>query len=416
MQNEKFFERFGEVKISDELMRQVLPYIENDTLVIVNEYIGVVVTERSEEGAGIGYWDQVRVFFHDQRVMQEWNWRHKNHQHLDQKHLAVSRIGDIKISKGDCRIILDIQLISGYGSRYENFDFRTDNFKPPFENGEVKAVVVRPTEKYARAKIDSNLEYAHDMEKAERIAKSSGLVLTQVDYKKVIENNLKIGLMTYLKEAQKLAKKYGLELSREDYKRFLFKNLDRSGHPEDARAKDIKAVGSLAKFRKNDFQDIVKFCAENRVSSYVCYTSDDYGLMIAQEIVAYAKLGKAYLKIIARAYMERRIYDIPWEMSKKHGFKFTRLEHRKLIDGFLTEANEGLRNPKISLTKAKEVASAAGIKITEEEYKTFLLVCIKMMFRYEKRPSSFEDFPVAKKEVVQEVATIAGIVLEDSLL
>lgn len=408
-QIEKFIERFGEMKISDELKGQVLPHIDNKTLTIANEYLAAVVTERSEHGRGIGNWDQVRVFLQDQNTMKEWNWRHKDDQHLDKKHLRVQSIGSIEASKDRDQIIVKMELVNNYGKRTVDFEFPADKTKLPFEDGEIPMKIVKPTEAYARKEINDAIKYATDLEDIQNIAKANGLELTENDFRKVVENNLNIGRMERLKNAQKVAGECGLELSKDDYKRFMYNNL---GRYDTNPAEDLKIVNSFAKFQKEDLQEIADYCIKNKIPSYVCYIDDDYGLIIAKKIVEYGKLDEENFHKIATTYIDRRIFSEASKLSKAHSFEFTKDEYQKLVNGFLSEAKDGLKNHKFSLKRAQEMAEAGGIEITEDDYKKFLEDCIAEMFRYEKRPTSLKDYPKDKLKEIQEIAKIAGIKLE----
>lgn len=409
--NKKLAERFGEIKIDDELREQISPYIDNKTLTIANGYLAAAVTERSERGKGIGYWDQVRVFFYDQNAMQEWNWRHKDDQHRDQKHLSVKSIGDVKMLKDGDRIIATIELINNDGSRTVDFEFSADNTKPPFEDGEISIATVRPTEAYARKEIDDTLasSFTTNLDKIQGMAKASGIELTENDFRKVAENNLDFGLIKYLEKAQQIAKTCGFELTKDDYKRFMFENL---GRYDTNPAEDIKTVATLANFQKEDFQEIADYCINNKIPSYVCYMDDDYGLIIAKKIVEYGNLNKGNFHKIASTYLDREIFGEAFELSQTHDFKFTKDENQRLVKGLLSRA-EDYHYSQGALKIAQEAAKESGIEISEDDYREVLNKCIKGMFRYEKAPTSFRNYPEYKLKIIQEVAKIAGINLNE---
>jgi hypothetical protein len=405
---QKLIERFGEINISEALKKQILPYVKNDTLVIASTYLAIVVTERSEEGRGIGYWDQVRVFFQDQMAMQEWNWRHKNYQHLDQKHLSVRNIGGIKALKNPNTIIVKVELINNEGSRTVDFKFSTDSAILPLKTGKIPLTIVRPTKEYTRQKIDAKLTYACDTDSIQAMARANGIELTAADFRRVIENNLNMGLVEYLGKAVKIAKKFGLTLGKDDYKRFIFRNLARY----EANSKDVKKASTAAKFQKEDFQEIVDYCLKNRISCRICYIDDDYGLKIAQEIIEFGDLDRENYYKVAKLYISRKYYSNAVKLSKTHNIKFTSEEYQQLVAGFLSEVNDGLKNAKHSLRQAQAAAKAGRVKISEDDYRKFLNDYIKMMFKYEKMPASHNDYPQDKLRRIREIADLAGIALE----
>lgn len=190
----------------------------------------------------------------------------------------------------------------------------------------------------------------------------------------------------------------------------MFKNL---GRFDTDPTKDIKTVNSFAKFQEEDFQEIADYCIKNRIPSYVCYVGDVYGLIIAKDIVKYGKLDKENFHKIASAYIDQRCPGNAMEMAKAHNFKFTEDEYKKLVNGFLAEAEDGLKNQKNSLKQAQKAAEAGGIKITKNEYKKFLDDCIEEMFEYEKAPASFKNYPEDKLKRIQEIADVAGINLNE---
>lgn len=431
--DEKLIERFGEIKISNELKQQISPYLDNKTLSIANEYLAAVVTERSERGAGIGFWSQVRVFLHDQNAMQEWNWRHKDSQHLDQKNLSVNNIGNIKASKNGDQIIIITELLNNDGKRDVDFEFTADKTKPPFEDGEIPVKIAKATEVYARKEIDEEIEYAGDIDKLQEIAKASGVELTEKDFRKVIANLLILGKVKYFKKAQDIAKSVGLELTKDEYKEFVYSCrfstewIDAKGkywpYPEDETCKPsrgIDIVSSFANFSAEDYEEMVeKFIAEGRMSNTSPYSRAD-SLKDAEEMAKYGKLDKKTFQNIAKTYLGLyRDPGKPWpvfeksgkvlEMLKAYNLDFSKDEYQKIVDGFLSRVD----NPIWNLKQAQEAAEIGGIKISEDDYRKFLDNSIEEMFPYEKKPASFRNYPEDKLKQVQEIAEIAGINLNE---
>lgn len=375
--NKRLAERFGETKIDDELKEQISPYIDNKTLTIANGYLAAVVTERSERGKGIGYWDQVRVFFYDQNAMQEWNWRHKDDQHLDQKSLSVNSIGGIRASKDKDRISITIELVNNDGSRTVDFEFSAENAKPPFEDGEIPIEIAKLAEAYARKEIDKKIEYARDVDELQEMAKTSGIELTKDDFHKVVENILDVGLPEYIEKAQKVAKAGGFELTKDDYKNFVagtdrvqFSGADGKlhSHYEDGweivRAIDI--VAPIANFSKEDYEDIVDLILAKNKLYLEKGKAYDKSIDNAKRIAEYGKLDEEVFHKIAGAYIANAWHNKALDMSEDHNFEFTQVEFKQLADCFLEEALEYKSGMSHDLNKARELAVLAGFELNKE--------------------------------------------------
>jgi len=113
-QDAKLNERLGKTKISDELRQQILPFVDRETLKIVNSEIGAVVDSRSEYGSsgGIGYWDQIRVFCGAQSQMQEWQWRDRYSARNDKPWNRINGIGKVKVSEKDNKTVVEVELLN----------------------------------------------------------------------------------------------------------------------------------------------------------------------------------------------------------------------------------------------------------------------------------------------------------------
>lgn len=319
--NNKLKERFGEVKISDDLKKQILPYLDNDTLTIANEYIAAVRTERSERGAGIGFWDQARVFVHDQNAMQEWNWRHKDSQHLDQKHLRFNSIGGVKASKEGEKIVVTVELENDNKSRGVNFEFIADKTKTPLKDGEIPIQIAKPTETYARKKLDEELKYANEIDKVLKIAKASGVELKEDDFRRVIKNILDVGLPEYVKKAQKVAKAGGFELTKDDYKNFVasttrYQWLDPKGkfhsYHEDGYKliEPVDVVASAVDLLEKDYEDIVDLIIARNKHIFEKNGSVHYEwLENAEKIAERGKLKKEVFQKIVDAWKTNSFYN-----------------------------------------------------------------------------------------------------------
>lgn len=423
----KLVERFGEIKINDELKQQILPYVDSEKLIIGNEDLAAVVTERSERGAGIGYWDQVRVFLGDQNAMQEWNWRHKNDQHLDQKQLSVRNISDIKASKDKDQIIVTLELENNYGNRTVDFEFPADK-KLPFKDGEIPTQIIKPTEVYARKEIDEKIEYAHGVGEIQEIAKAGGVELIEDDFRKVISNNLRIGKVEYFKEAQEIAKTGGFELSKDDYKQFVLSCrfstewIDADGkywpYPGNKTCKPIRGidvVAPLANFSVEDYEEMLEKIIKRSKDFQGSYSDKKSLVTDAEKMAEYGNLDKKAFYDVAKAYLDlwSEDSDKVLEMIKSHDLEFTKEEYGRLTKGFLAQASDYFKNKKKSLEQAQEAAKLGDVKISEDDYNKFLADSIKKMYdsRYSWNDVSKEfkrDYEKAK-----EITDLAGLSLSE---
>ena len=112
-------QRLGNIEISEELRRQILPYADKETLVVVNPNVAAVITPRSEWGSsgGIGRYDQVRVFCGSQSAMQEWQYRDRYSESADRPLLAVDGLGEVKVSERDNKVVVEVELVNNHRGR-----------------------------------------------------------------------------------------------------------------------------------------------------------------------------------------------------------------------------------------------------------------------------------------------------------
>lgn len=118
--------RLGEMAISDELRQQILPYYDNDSLVVVSHDIAVVRDERHEHGSsgGVGMYDQVRVFCGSQSQMKEWQWRDRYSADNDRRDLAVHDIGAVQVTQKGESLQVEVELVNrNYGKRKAVYTF-----------------------------------------------------------------------------------------------------------------------------------------------------------------------------------------------------------------------------------------------------------------------------------------------------
>lgn len=130
-QNAKLAEQLGDMVVSEELRRQILPHANNKSLVIASPDVAAVLTSRSEwgSGGGIGYYDQVRVFCGEQVVLKEWQWRDRYSSSNDRPSLAVHAIGAVKVSENDKEVNVEVELVNNhYDNRTATYTF--DSPKP----------------------------------------------------------------------------------------------------------------------------------------------------------------------------------------------------------------------------------------------------------------------------------------------
>lgn len=116
----------GEV-ISEKLRQQILPYAGNNSLTIASPDVAVVLTSRSvygSGGGGIGYYDQVHVFFRSHAIMKEWQWRDRYSESADKPWLAVHAIGTVKVSEKDNEVHVEVELVNNHhGNRTATYTF-----------------------------------------------------------------------------------------------------------------------------------------------------------------------------------------------------------------------------------------------------------------------------------------------------
>jgi len=98
-------------------------YIEE--VKVVEPDIAVIQTSRSEWGGsgGIGYFDQITVYFYGQTEMEEWQWRDRYSASRDRWDLRIHGIGQVKIEADDI-VEVRVELINNkYGNRWAIFHF-----------------------------------------------------------------------------------------------------------------------------------------------------------------------------------------------------------------------------------------------------------------------------------------------------
>jgi hypothetical protein len=96
-------------------------------LKIITPDVAVIKSSRSEWGGsgGIGYFDQVRAYFHGQTAMQEWQWRDRYSERNDRHDLCVQGFGDVTITEEDDRVSVKVVLENrSYRNRTASFYFK----------------------------------------------------------------------------------------------------------------------------------------------------------------------------------------------------------------------------------------------------------------------------------------------------
>jgi hypothetical protein len=122
----KLTKRLDKTQISDDLRTKILKYADDASLKIVNPDIAVVQDSRSEWGSsgGIGYYDQIRVFYGNQSSMQEWQWRDRYSASNDKPWLRIDSIGKVKVSEEKGKVIVEVELVNKkYDNRTATFTF-----------------------------------------------------------------------------------------------------------------------------------------------------------------------------------------------------------------------------------------------------------------------------------------------------
>lgn len=125
-QNSRLEELLGGRRISEELRRQILPYADEDSLVIIPPDVAVVLTRHSRWGSrgGIAYTHQVHVFYKDQVDTKGWRWRDPHDPRNDVPELAVHGIGAVKVEKANNKVVVRVELVNRrFGNRTVSFVF-----------------------------------------------------------------------------------------------------------------------------------------------------------------------------------------------------------------------------------------------------------------------------------------------------
>lgn len=122
-----------------------LSQCEKGNLTVVSPIIAVVTTDRSEWGSvgGIGYYDQVRVFYKSQSKMQEWQWRDRYSAGNDKPWLSVHGIGEVKVSNEGEKVVIEVELLNAkHGNRRATYEFTPASRDIPILTQSEQAVFV----------------------------------------------------------------------------------------------------------------------------------------------------------------------------------------------------------------------------------------------------------------------------------
>ncbi len=131
LQRKKNAEKLKEMiktKISGKAEKWVLDLMEEKMISIikvVDPDVIICKTTRSEwgGGSGIGYFDQIYVYYYGQTNMKEWQWRDRWSADFDRYDLQINNIGEVEI-KSEEKDVVKIELINEkYGNRYTEFTF-----------------------------------------------------------------------------------------------------------------------------------------------------------------------------------------------------------------------------------------------------------------------------------------------------
>ncbi len=144
-------EKLNGETISDDLQRQITQYADNESLVIVNKDVAVVITSRSEWGSvgGIGYYDQVRVFCGSQADMKEWQWRDRYSADNDRPWLRVSSIGTVNVhEREESKVVIEVELVNKqHGNRVATYVFDQPKATTPALSEDEQKIFISQVEK-----------------------------------------------------------------------------------------------------------------------------------------------------------------------------------------------------------------------------------------------------------------------------
>lgn len=127
----KLDEMLGGVSLSSPLRHFLLGIMAEkaiENLKVVDPDFAVAQTSRSEWGGsgGIGYYDQIRVYYHGQTSIQEWQWRDRWSASNDRPSLQVHGIGQVKLEVAkDDKVEVSVELINNkYSNRTAVYFFK----------------------------------------------------------------------------------------------------------------------------------------------------------------------------------------------------------------------------------------------------------------------------------------------------
>jgi len=106
--------------------RAFLASVFTNDLKVVDPDTLVYLKERSEWGSsgGVGYFDQVHVYYHGQTEMEEWQWRDRYSASKDRHDLRIEGLGKVSVSEENGEARIEIELINEeYGNRSTSFTF-----------------------------------------------------------------------------------------------------------------------------------------------------------------------------------------------------------------------------------------------------------------------------------------------------
>ncbi|MCX6744842.1 MAG: hypothetical protein NTX82_04935 [Candidatus Parcubacteria bacterium] len=101
---------------------------------IVTPEVAVMKDKRLEYGSsgGTAYFDQIRVFYKEQSLMKEWQWRDRYSASNDRYDLAVHDIGAVNVDETDGKVKVEVEIINNkYGNRQAIFTFEKTEISRP---------------------------------------------------------------------------------------------------------------------------------------------------------------------------------------------------------------------------------------------------------------------------------------------
>ena len=121
---EKLRKLVGDQPVSEQAKAFIANLITS-TLAVVTPDVFVWLTSRSEWGGsgGIGYFDQVRIYYHGQTKLAEYQWRDRYSASNDKPWLKVNSFGATSVEVSGNKATVSVELVNIDGKRTEKYVF-----------------------------------------------------------------------------------------------------------------------------------------------------------------------------------------------------------------------------------------------------------------------------------------------------